>query len=635
MSLSAHDQPHTSPPKPRLTFRVGVVGHRPNRLVQADLEVLSDVLHRVLAEVKTAVETFAARHQELFSDASPVLRAVSPLAEGTDRMFARQALALGYELCCPMPFAQAEYEKDFAPEKAGEENSLAAFGEILAQAEKAARLTTFELDGTRAREGPAYGAAGRVVLNQSDLLVVVWDGLPPAGGGGTVQTLHEAMAYRVPVLWIDAHAPHSRQLLRDASDLACLDTIQRCVPALGKDVNLNSVVEQTLSAPQLSQAGTRKPHLLKAFLGERKPLLNPAFLWKLFRDLAGSNRFSFQSWIVPDFENAIESKWPTDGAGIAAWVNRRLRPHYAWADKLADYYADYYRSSFVATYLLAAFAVALALIPWTMGWTTSAQHAPETICTAVELLVIAFIIGLVAWGRTRRWHERWMDYRLVAELTRQLRLLIPLGGGRPFPRLAPHLGRYGNPHESWMYWYVRAIERAAGLPRQRVTREFLCECLGELDEIIRGQMDFHRQNSERSERLDHRLHALGLWLFGLTAAAVAFHFTPHLVVWAGGSLHWSEGFIRTLTAISAVFPALGGALAAINNQAEFARLAKRSHAMADRLELLHQEISALRKSEQPTSTRTIEIAVRAAQLMVDEVSDWRVIFQDRPPVLPG
>ena len=94
MGLNAHDQPQTSPPKARLTFRVGVVGHRPNRLGQADLGLLSDVLHRVLVEVKTAVETFAASHAGLFTADPPVLRAVSPLAESVDRMFARGALTL-------------------------------------------------------------------------------------------------------------------------------------------------------------------------------------------------------------------------------------------------------------------------------------------------------------------------------------------------------------------------------------------------------------------------------------------------------------------------------------------------------------------------------------------------------------
>ena len=43
------------------------------------------------------------------------MRVVSPLAEGTDRIFAEQALGLGFELCAVLPFPQAEFEKDFAP----------------------------------------------------------------------------------------------------------------------------------------------------------------------------------------------------------------------------------------------------------------------------------------------------------------------------------------------------------------------------------------------------------------------------------------------------------------------------------------------------------------------------------------
>ncbi len=35
-----------SPPRARPAFRVGTVGHRPNRLEQADLAVLANVLHK-------------------------------------------------------------------------------------------------------------------------------------------------------------------------------------------------------------------------------------------------------------------------------------------------------------------------------------------------------------------------------------------------------------------------------------------------------------------------------------------------------------------------------------------------------------------------------------------------------------
>lgn len=50
--------PQPNPPKARLAFRVGVVGHRPNRLKEADLPALSKLIRNVLATVKTEVAAF-------------------------------------------------------------------------------------------------------------------------------------------------------------------------------------------------------------------------------------------------------------------------------------------------------------------------------------------------------------------------------------------------------------------------------------------------------------------------------------------------------------------------------------------------------------------------------------------------
>ena len=93
-----------SPPKVRLTVRVGVVGHRPHRLKQEAISSLSRRLSEALSAVKKSVENFSRECPDLFSDEPICLRAISPLAEGTDRYFAKEALKLGYELCCPLPF---------------------------------------------------------------------------------------------------------------------------------------------------------------------------------------------------------------------------------------------------------------------------------------------------------------------------------------------------------------------------------------------------------------------------------------------------------------------------------------------------------------------------------------------------
>ena len=200
-----------NPPRARLALRVGVVGHRPNRLPgdAATLAALRARIGEVLLAARDEVERFQAEGGDagLYAPDPPLMRAVAPLAEGTDRIFVEEALALGYGLICPMPFAQAEYERDFTGKSALEPGSVAKLRDLLARARDGAGLVTFELDGGRSDRGAAYGAAGRVTLNQSDLLVVVWDGEEKAGPGGTVDTVQEAIRFHVPVLWINARDP--------------------------------------------------------------------------------------------------------------------------------------------------------------------------------------------------------------------------------------------------------------------------------------------------------------------------------------------------------------------------------------------------------------------------------------------
>jgi hypothetical protein len=632
----------THPPKVRLAFRVGVIGHRPNRLQDADLDALSHRIRALLMLIRDSITAFGAGNAALYAPGPAMLRVVSCLAEGADRLVADAALRLGYELHCPMPFAQAEFKKDFEPPEALEPRSLDRFHDLLECARRTTGLAKFELDGSRDNAPAAYGAAGRVVLNQSDVLIAIWDGKEAAGAGGTVQTLHEAISYQVPVLWIDAVAPHTWQMLRTAEQLACLDQggPRRCVPEQAGEQELEALIEESLRPPKAEDFSAghskSKPDLREVFFRERKSAWNVAFVWKFFRDAVGSNRLRVQSFKVDDFEGAVANDWPDNAPGVAGWVNRQLRRHYSWADKLADLYADRYRSAFLSTYLLGVLAVFLALLSTAAGWTTEAHLARQAFCTGAELVVIAAILGLIAWGRWRRWHERWMDYRLVAELVRQLRFLVPLGGGRLFPRLSPHLATYGNPAQTWMYWHVRTIERKTGLPSAQVTPDYLKSYLKYLYDVVEEQINFHQTSQERLGRIDHRLHLAGLILFGLTGLACFLHFLPHGELLRLPRVElppWAPGW---LTLLCAVLPALGAALAAINNQGEFLRITKRSRAMAQRLAQLKGEIEALREaSSGPTFGQVLAIAATVAQLMVDEVLDWRVVFQDRPPVLPA
>jgi hypothetical protein len=625
-----------SPPRARLAFRVGTVGHRPNRLKQADLTVLANVLHEVLADVKKTVEEFPSQsgNSGLYSKEAPLLRAVSPLAEGTDRLFAEQALSLGYALCCPLPFLQEEFENDFAPGQALEDHSVERFRRLLEQTNQSPDGVIFELDGDRAKAGEAYGEAGRVVLNQSDLLVVIWDGGEPQGQGGTVQTLREATQYHVPVLRIDALAPHTWDLLRSQEDLERLNSAQRHAPEPDAPPawdDLRRIVRDTLSPPTPNEKEQLAVDLRESFFRERKPNLNLMFVWKMFRDLVDTGKFRAPTIRVQDFEDAVAKDWPVDAPiddsrkDVAGWINRRLRPHYAWSDKLADLYADSYRSTYVLAYLLTAAAVLLALLPDAVGWKDPASIGKRA-CITGEILCLFAILGAWFWSRGHgHWHDRWLQYRLLAERIRQLRLLIPLGCVEPSPRLPTHLGPY-DPARSWMSWHVRALARATGIPTAKVKGPYIAQSLSYIRKVVDGQAEFHKLTCQRSQRIEHRLHLVILLLLVVTIASVLIHLFSH------------SPFESWFTLICAGLPALAAALAGIINQGEFARIAKRSEAMDKRLDQISKDIEKLSQTNDstPTSLKLAQaksLAVGTAQLMVDELLDWHVIFADRPPEL--
>jgi hypothetical protein len=671
-----------SPPRTVIAFRVGVVGHRPNRLPKdkETLDTLRQMLGNILEDVKAEIADYAASSSSktLYADKPYILRAVSPLAEGTDRLFADQAINLGYELLCPMPFGQEEFENDFLPPEALEPDSRDRFRGLLERAREGAGVTTFELDGDRSASPTAYALGGRVVLNQSDLLVIVWDGQDRAGDGSTIDTALEAIQFHLPVIWIDALAPRRWQLLDNPEEMRCLARNDRCLPRVDGTTDpaearkilaetVKRIVQAEIAPPEPVTGENRDAtpqSLATQYFLERKPQLNFAFVWKVFRDTVGSGSFRLPKIFVSDFEQQVRKAWPvrddlrdsslsptaipSDRGQMSLpdlddWVNSRLRAHFAWPDKRGDLFADAYRSGYVLTYLLSAIAVLVALLPMAAGLHGGAQTA----CVAIEFVMLLGILLLFVVGRTRRWHEIWMEHRLLAESIRQLRVLIPLGGGRPFPRTPTHLGVYGNVSHTWMYWHMRAIARATGIPKVRVTREYVLNCLNYIDKIVGGpdggQFKFHNDTEKRSNHIAHRLHKTSTFLFALTLFGIGLHLLLDLLE-AGVLPHTLDFHIpesvqkeldRWLVLGSAFLPALAAALAGISNQGEFARVAKRSAAMANSCRRFAEQISAMRAANAQgflKLSQVIPLAGEIAEVMVDEVADWRVVFIDRPPI---
>lgn len=619
---------------------MGILGHRPDRLTKTNRSQLEETILGILREVKTTVQKLKTEGNGLYNEEEPIFRALSPLAEGSDRHFAKQALSLGYKLCCVLPFAKEEYLKDFASDETLENhNSIEAFEALFDQ-----RDTQFVMDGIRLpNSSEAYAACGAVVANQADLLITVWDGKQGGRKGGTEDTMHNALRSGVPIAWIDALEPENWQILTTPGDIPKPQFDkpgERSLPDPSKDrmASLVESINDALLPPESKQASLiDPPKPIARFYKEKETLFNFGILWNLFRSVI-LLKFLPTGLFSKTYEEEVLKEWPSESTTPLDELINALRPYYAWTDMLSVHYANKYRSAFIFAYLLAAAAVGMALIP--LGLTLRPHGGPETVFIALELLFILVILLMIFFGRKNAWHERWIDYRLTAELVRHLKVVLPLGGGSAFPQIPAQWASYGQPGASWMAWYVRAIERELGLPDVRLDNNHLEASLENTIDLLKKQEHFHETNAHRCHTMEHRLHIVGMSLLSMTLVFCIIHFIPGLMEF-GFHTHvnvFTQKWSNLLTFLCGFLPALGAGIAAISNQGEFLRLSKRSKAMQQELasrlsdfKLLHKRIkNSNHPAEEQYSTQAAQKSGEAARLLINEVLDWRVVFTDQP-----
>ncbi len=159
------------------TVRIGITGHRS----LTDVKRLTDAIDRALDRI-----------QEAWPGHLPV--ALSPLAEGADRLVAERILARPHgRMIATLPLPIHEYMHDF-PSRA----SRAKFVKLLGAATE-----TVVLPRRRSRDA-AYRAVGRYVVQHCDVLVAVWDGQRPQGRGGTGEIVAWARARGKPLVIVRA-----------------------------------------------------------------------------------------------------------------------------------------------------------------------------------------------------------------------------------------------------------------------------------------------------------------------------------------------------------------------------------------------------------------------------------------------
>jgi hypothetical protein len=119
---------------------------------------------------------------------TPPLVAITSLAIGADQLLAELVLEHGGTIHAVLPYR--EIERSFLPE------DLPLFRMLASQAE----LEILDTPGT---DQDAYLAAGLRVVDLSDLVIAVWNGLPAVGKGGTADVVDYALQKGIRLLHIE------------------------------------------------------------------------------------------------------------------------------------------------------------------------------------------------------------------------------------------------------------------------------------------------------------------------------------------------------------------------------------------------------------------------------------------------
>lgn len=589
------------PPRVPFVLSVGVTGHRADSLSPESLAALPSRIGNLLGLIADAGRELLERDGDCFAQVAPVLRFVSPIADGADQIAAEVALERGWELQAVLPFKRADYRASLANHGARER-----FDALVERA-----TSVLELPGDQDRQLEAYVMTGRATVAHCDLLIAVWDGLPPRGRGGTGEVVQLAITRGTVVLHLPTDPAATERVLWSAFDPTVLTLADE--PTAERPVNRESI-ETLLRGLLMPPPDPQEHDFIKRFNRERVSRLRTRIEYPLLLTAAGVRRFSSRDLSEKHTADQIRHEWKRYRESCAEALRIEapialLEEAYSWADRLATHFAQTYRSGHIFNFVLGGVAVCLGLSAF------MAPHYKFDLAVLEIVITLAIILNAHV-GSRNEWHRRWLDYRQLAERLRPMRSLKLLGVAAPDPP-----GTATNPvPRRWIDWYASGIWRAMGCPAGVIDRP-AAACLADAiaDHEIEPQVAYHQRNARLIDMLDKRLARIGLCLFAATLAV-----SLATIVGLATDADYVNQYGNWFTLVSAGFPALGTAVFGIRFQADFGGDALRSLATANTLRQIENELR-----QEVTLSRAADLSEQAARVMLADLDEWRLVNQQR------
>jgi len=608
-------------PRVRPTIRVGGIGHRVID-VQA-VPKISETLGRLLQDVRVGGQEALRHPRALLQFSGPLdIFVITPLAEGADRLISQAALANHCQLGAVIPFAVTEYEAtfDLSPRTGRDQ---CEFRDLLAQAALPKGYGVLVLDGPCDDESSrvqSYRDGARAVARWSDILIAILHGDRPNSETGL--SVRDAVGRGMPVLCVDPRTPERFSLSingaviseEDESRAAIKQWVARLLGAAGPyDSNGQNTFDRALVSYHAERVAcdVSSPCDFERYgpytIGAATHWWISWF-WGANRLLAeGMRGEPRESRAVENVANhAPLHAWdlPFDVATARPFVELFL--HHHRADAAASYFAELHRSAQLLTAILGIIVATIAIAD-------SVIKPTSNYSTLVELGCLLYAVLIAAVAYRQRWLERWIDYRLVAEVLRFAKHLLVCGRPVSFADFGQSADVASVEH-NWIYEHCRHVLRSLriAMPRRSEdsgaqTVDILARYL--IDQCVDGQIAYHA----RTARLRN---ATGRVLRNLTIAVVVVS-----VVAVTARLFFLTPVLQMTTIL---LPAVAGALLALRAYGEHNVVARRSRAVIWALSQTKDKIAKAR-----TIVELEGQMATAAGTLLRDVDGWLELFTDK------
>lgn len=503
------------------------------------------------------------------------------------------------------------------------------------------------LDGaSRENEVPGRSAhleQARWLVRFSDILLVVWNGKPAGGPGGTADSVELALDKEIPVLWINSEDPGELMLIRPGDiwqDLSMGELCVRLTPENRREFAEPATVEglTTILQPHLEPPWHLSSHDPGETQAHPERISFLAFEESAAAVRDGKRRSLTDRLISGQFERfkrlmagrdpqRIPTARPAD---ISTNPPDDLKDSFAIADEVANRLGAEHRSVQLMLLYLATWAVFFGIVPAAKDIGILKEfHFLKIVCVSIEGVILLTMLWVWNSARKLRRHRAWSDARRWAERLRAMQSTWPLG-------IDVNDGN-ATPAATWTEWQAKAMLRKLGPPAGNMTGEIHKAALeaGRVN-IVESQIRYHDGNHSVAHRVHHRMEGIENKLFGMLLSIIVVFLIwsslPYLgLPWDSPWLNPPKPFAAILLILSGVIPAIGATFIAIEAQLDFAGSSRRSAAMKPEFEDLNHNLAAILKdkSGNPPLSKARMLLRQAAQLTVSDVDGWRSELERR------